>query len=101
MWMIVGLGNPGTQYAITRHNIGFMTADFLLASLDHPHETKAEKALVAKVRWQNENVLIVKPQAFMNRSGESVQPLLHFYKIPLERLIVVHDDLDQPFGSMK
>lgn len=101
MWMIAGLGNPGIQYALTRHNVGFMAVDLLLRSVGGPHESTAEKALVAKFKWEEESIFVVKPQGFMNRSGESVQPLMNFYKIPQEQIIVVHDDIDQPFGSIK
>ena len=101
MWMIVGLGNPGSKYALTRHNVGFMVIDMFLKSIGNPHESNAEKALVAKFKWDDENIITVKPQGFMNLSGESVQPLLNFYKVSQENLIVVHDDIDQPFGSIK
>lgn len=101
MWMIVGLGNPGTQYALTRHNIGFMAVDMLLKSVGNPHESQSNKALVAKFKWDSESIVVVKPQAFMNRSGESVKPLLDFYKISPENLIVVHDEVDLPFAGMK
>ncbi|MBL7670071.1 MAG: aminoacyl-tRNA hydrolase [Bdellovibrionaceae bacterium] len=101
MWMIVGLGNPGTKYALTRHNVGFMAADLLLQSVGKPHESTDHKALVAKFKWEDESIIVVKPQAFMNRSGESVQPLMNFYKVPPANLIVVHDEVDLPFGTMK
>lgn len=101
MWMIVGLGNPGSQYALTRHNVGFMAVDVLLKSIGSPKESTDQKALVCQFKWDDQKIITVKPQAYMNRSGESVQPLMNFYKIPKEQLIVVHDDIDQPFGSLK
>jgi PTH1 family peptidyl-tRNA hydrolase len=101
MWIIVGLGNPGTKYALTRHNVGFMAVDLLLQSVGRPRESIDHKALVAKFKWDDESILVVKPQNFMNRSGESVQPLMNFYKIPPANLIVVHDEVDLPFGTMK
>jgi peptidyl-tRNA hydrolase, PTH1 family len=101
MWMIVGLGNPGPQYALTRHNIGFMAVDILLRSVGGPHESLDQKALVAKFKWDEISMMVVKPQAYMNRSGESVRPLMDFYKISPENLIVVHDEVDLAFGAMK
>lgn len=101
MWLIVGLGNPGGQYALTRHNIGFMAVDFLAQGLNAPGFKNQFKAEVAQVNWGEHKAILCKPQTFMNLSGESVQPLLGFYKIPMDHLIVIHDELDQPFGQMK
>ncbi|MBX3032286.1 MAG: aminoacyl-tRNA hydrolase [Bdellovibrionaceae bacterium] len=101
MWLIVGLGNPGTKYALTRHNIGFMAVDYLLRSLEAPANRTDFKALVNKFKWEGEEVVTVQPQTYMNLSGDSVRPLMDFYKIPLEKLIVVHDEVDLPFGKMK
>jgi len=105
MWLVVGLGNPGNEYQMTRHNIGFLAMDAWLKSLNslnYRSEHKAEtKKIKIEMNGQSEEVLIAKPQTYMNRSGESVQSLMAFYKIPLEKILVVHDDIDQPFGSMK
>lgn len=101
MWLIVGLGNPGTKYALTRHNVGFMAVDSFLRSVQAPPSKTAFKALVNKFRWEDEEVVVAQPQTFMNLSGESVQPLLDFYKIPVENLIVLQDDIDQPFGQLR
>jgi PTH1 family peptidyl-tRNA hydrolase len=101
MWLITGLGNPGTKYALTRHNIGFMAIDLLHRSLGAPNPKSDFKALVNKFRWEGEEIVTCMPQTFMNLSGESVQPLLEFYKIPLENLVVIQDDIDQPFGQMR
>lgn len=101
LWMIAGLGNPGPEYAFTRHNIGFIALDLWAQSLGVQRWSTEEKALVAKVKWKSHDVLFVKPQTFMNRSGDSVQPLMAYYKIPLEQLLVVHDELDFPFQTMK
>lgn len=100
-WLIAGLGNPGSQYHFTRHNIGFMALDFFAESLSIKSWTTQEKALTAKAQVGGTSALLVKPQTFMNRSGESVQPLLAYYKIPLENLIVVHDEVEFPFGSLR
>ena len=101
MWLIVGLGNPGGEYRLTRHNIGFMAVDYFMQGLGNPPIKNQFKAEVAQVKWRDQQLLFCKPQTFMNLSGESVQPLMGFYKIPLEKLIVIHDDIDQPFNQMK
>jgi PTH1 family peptidyl-tRNA hydrolase len=102
MWLIVGLGNPGPKYSLTRHNIGFLAVDFFLKSLSDPQQWQTEhKAEVIKFKIEDTPVLLAKPQTFMNKSGESVVSLLNFYKIPLEQLIVVHDDIDQGFGGLR
>lgn len=105
MWLVVGLGNPGSQYQMNRHNIGFMAVDAWVQSMNggaFRSEHKAEtKKLKLEIENKSEEILIAKPQTYMNKSGESVQALMNFYKIPLENVLVVHDDIDQPFGSMK
>ncbi len=105
MWLVVGLGNPGCKYVLTRHNVGFMVMDAWMNSLNagnYRDEHKAEtKKFKLEVDGKSEEILVVKPQTFMNLSGESVQALMAFYKIPLTHLLVVHDDIDQPLGSMK
>ncbi len=93
MKMIVGLGNPGEKYAKNRHNAGFMVIDKLLAV---GWESKFE-AMVCKVG----DTLLVKPQTFMNRSGDSVSEIVNFYKVSADDLIVVHDDLDIRLGEYK
>lgn len=96
MYLLVGLGNPGQKYAMTRHNVGFMVAE----TFAHGRELTLQKKknhLIAK----NESVIVMLPTTFMNESGAAVQEVVHFYKIDPERLIVVHDDLDIPFGSGK
>lgn len=101
MWLIVGLGNPGSKYALTRHNIGFMAIDFLLRSLEAPAGKSDFKAIVNKFKWDGEEVVTAMPQTFMNLSGEAVRPIMDFYKIPLEKLIVLHDEVDVPFNHMR
>jgi PTH1 family peptidyl-tRNA hydrolase len=95
-FLIIGLGNPGTEYKSTRHNVGFMAADFL-AGTDAKWK-KEKNALVAKVE---NNKIFVKPQTFMNNSGLAVQSLMTFYKIPVENLIVIHDDMDLKIGNVR
>lgn len=101
MKLIVGLGNPGEQYADTRHNIGFMVVDKLaheLSSQDIAWEVKEKhQALVAKIG----DVVLVKPQTFMNASGSAVQRLVSFYKLTPEDVWVIHDDLDLPVGKVR
>ncbi len=101
MWLIVGLGNPGAKYLLTRHNIGFMALDSFTASIGDLPSREERKAVTCRFKLDDEEVLLVKPQTFMNKSGESVQALMDFYKIDLAHLIVLHDDIDQPFGSLK
>jgi PTH1 family peptidyl-tRNA hydrolase len=101
MWLIVGLGNPGNQYYLTRHNIGFMTVDHHLKRLGKPPLKNQFKAEIFQTKIGEHPVIFCKPQTFMNLSGESVQPLLGFYKIPMDHLIIVHDEIDQAFGQMK
>ena len=98
-WLIVGLGNPGPEYAFTRHNIGFLAVDLLAEGLAVRSWSNQEKAQVAKVKWQDCDVWLVKPQTFMNRSGESVQPLMAYYKAT--ELLVIHDEVEFAFGKMK
>jgi PTH1 family peptidyl-tRNA hydrolase len=91
-WLIIGLGNPG--YSGTRHNLGFKAADLLAGK----EEFKIFKSsVVARVG----NFIIAKPQTFMNLSGKAVQELMVFYKIPLERVIVIHDDIDLKVGNIR
>lgn len=102
MKLIVGLGNPGPKYALTRHNIGFILIDALVEVYEGQRRYKTEfKAETQKVKINGEPVLVCKPQTFMNLSGESVQPLMAFYDIKLEDILVIHDEIDQPFGHIK
>ena len=97
--LIVGLGNPGNEYKNTRHNVGFMAIDYL-APADVVWK-KEKNALTARTEIDDTNVILVKPQTFMNNSGEAVGPLMAFYKIPLENLVVIHDDMDLKVGTMR
>jgi len=101
MWLVVGLGNPGQQYSLTRHNIGFMAVDCFLHSFDGSKEKSEFKGLVSKCKLGTEEIITLKPQTFMNLSGESVQALMSFFKLTPQQLIVVHDEIDQPFAKMK
>ena len=100
MKLIVGLGNPGPSYSLTRHNIGFMALDSLAEPEDWSRK-KSEKSFTQKINIQNTQVLLAKPQTKMNLSGEAVQKLLSYYKISVKDLLVVHDDIDLEFLRMK
>lgn len=99
MWLFVGLGNPGKQYEKTRHNLGFMAVDRLASNSDSWKEQ--HKALVQKVVIAGQTVILAKPQTFMNLSGESVQPLMSWHKIPPERLVVFVDDVALDCGRLR
>ncbi len=100
-YLIVGLGNPGREYRLTRHNVGFMLLDRLTARLRVRFTRMQSKALVASSNFEERKIILAKPQTFMNLSGQSVQGLLHFYKLPLENLLIAHDDLDLPIGTIR
>ncbi len=100
-YLIVGLGNPGREYKENRHNFGFMLIDRLTVRLNARGMKVMSKAIVIDARHEGRKIILAKPQTFMNLSGQSVQGLLRFYKIPLENLIMAHDDLDLPFGTVR
>jgi len=100
-YLIVGLGNPGREYRENRHNLGFMLVDRLAIKLDARFTRMQSNALVASVIFQENKIILAKPQTFMNLSGRSVQGLIHFYKIPLSNLLVAHDELDLPTGTIR
>jgi PTH1 family peptidyl-tRNA hydrolase len=99
--MLVGLGNPGREYASNRHNVGFMLIDRLSARLGAPRMRLQSNALVCSTRHEGRPIMLVKPQTYMNLSGQAVQSLARFYRVPLERLLVAHDDLDLPLGTLR
>ena len=102
MYIIVGLGNPGKQYAKTRHNVGFDTIDRLADRYNISVDTKKHKALCGKGMIEGQKVVLAKPQTFMNLSGESVRELTDFYKIdPEEELIVIYDDISLEPGKIR
>lgn len=101
MKMIVGLGNPGKKYETTKHNIGFMTIDALLTQHGSPAAKKEMEAEVYAVMVNGEKVLFVKPLTFMNDSGRSVGPMMAYYNIELEDLIVIYDDMDLVAGKLR
>src|SRR5581483_7183761 len=101
MKLFVGLGNPGGQYAFNRHNVGFMAIDAIAATHDLPTWRKRFSALVAEGRLGKEQVLLLKPQTFMNESGRAVGEAVRFYKLDLGDVVVFHDELDLAPGKVR
>lgn len=101
MWIICGLGNPGAKYAMHRHNVGFMALDAYCASVGMPKWRDEKQALVTRLKIEDQDVLFVKPQTYMNKSGEPLRALMDFYKVGIENLIVLHDEIDIGFGAIK
>jgi len=99
--LIVGLGNPGREYVSNRHNIGYRIAERLAAAHEWRFTRKQNDALVTLGTLDGARVIIAKPQTFMNLSGRAVQPLAKFYQVPLDRILVIFDDLDLPFGAIR
>ncbi len=101
MYIIVGLGNPGKKYEHTRHNAGFDVLDILAEEYDIKIDKIKHKALIGEGRIGSEKVVLVKPQTYMNLSGESVQSVFQFYKVDMDHLIVVYDDIDLDVGKLR
>jgi len=101
VWLIVGLGNPGKRYGTTRHNAGFMAIDRLLDRLPIGTARSRFQAEFVETRDGERRVILAKPQTFMNESGVAVGQLARWFKVPRERLLVVYDDLDIPFGQIR
>ncbi|MFI1798918.1 aminoacyl-tRNA hydrolase [Streptomyces sp. NPDC020379] len=105
-WLIVGLGNPGPEYAANRHNVGFMVADLLAGRLGAKFKAHKSRAQVVEGRLgapgpSSRRVVIAKPMSFMNLSGGPTAALRDFYKVPVERIVAVHDELDIDFGQLR
>lgn len=101
MKLIVGLGNPGTSYQKTRHNVGFLVVDELARRHRIPLSRRRFRALFGTGQIASHPVVLAKPMTYMNRSGEAVRGLLNFFHIEMSGLVVVHDDLDLPFGRIR
>ncbi|MBN1473422.1 MAG: aminoacyl-tRNA hydrolase [Syntrophaceae bacterium] len=101
MYLIIGLGNPGQRYKKTRHNIGFMVAEKLAAKIELDMKQKSFDALWGKGQIKNKKLIIAMPQTYMNLSGTAVRQLKKFFKTDISKLIVIHDDLDLPFGALR
>ncbi len=100
-YLIVGLGNPGQKYKNNRHNIGFMAVDRVAEKFGIALNSVKNKAIVGNGRIHQHAVILAKPQTFMNLSGDSVGAVANFYKIPPEKVLVVYDELDLPFGAIR
>ncbi len=99
--LVVGLGNPGEKYARTRHNVGFMAVDYISEKLNIKVNKSKFKALVGECNLANKRVLFMKPQTFMNLSGEAVREAMDFYKIPAENILIIFDDVSLVPGKMR
>jgi PTH1 family peptidyl-tRNA hydrolase len=100
-WLIVGLGNPGRRYANNRHNVGFQCLDRLAHAHDLRFGRRFTKARLATGQIREHGVILLKPRTFMNESGQPVASAMHFYRVPMERLLVIFDELDLPQGSVR
>lgn len=101
MFVIVGLGNPGKKYENTRHNMGFIAIDLISKKYEINVNKIKHKSLVGEGIISGQRVLLVKPQTFMNSSGEAVREILNYYKIDISNLIVIYDDIDIPTGTIR
>jgi PTH1 family peptidyl-tRNA hydrolase len=100
-WLIAGLGNPGPAYAANRHNAGYLTADVLAARAGARFKAGKFRSLAAEGRLAGQSVTIIKPLTFMNESGGPVTGVSGFYRLGPEQLVVIHDELDLPFGTVR
>jgi PTH1 family peptidyl-tRNA hydrolase len=99
--LVVGLGNPGPRYATTRHNIGFLVVDLLAARLGGRFKAHKGRADILEGRLAGAPVVLAKPRSYMNESGGPVVSIARFYKVPVEQITLVHDDLDLPYGALR
>src|SRR6185436_11907380 len=100
-YLLIGLGNPGREYQANRHNYGFMLIDRIAVRLNARGLKVQSKAIVTSAAYEGRKLILAKPQTYMNLSGQSIQGLAHFYKLPLENMLVAYDDLDLPFGTIR
>lgn len=100
-YLLIGLGNPGREYQNNRHNFGFMLIDRLAVRLGARGLKVQSKAIVTSTTYEDRRLILAKPQTYMNLSGQSAQGLLNFYKLPVENMLIAHDDLDLPFGTIR
>jgi PTH1 family peptidyl-tRNA hydrolase len=101
LWLVVGLGNPGPSYAGNRHNAGFMVVDLLAERMGGRFKAHKGRADLVEGRLAGQRVVLVKPKSYMNLSGGPVASIRDFFKVPLERVVVVHDELDVPWGALR
>ena len=100
-FLLIGLGNPGREYKDTRHNVGFMLIDRIAVRLNARGMKVQSKAIITAAAFEDRKLILAKPQTFMNLSGQSVQGLVHFYKVPFTNMMILSDDLDIPFGTIR
>jgi PTH1 family peptidyl-tRNA hydrolase len=100
-FLVVGLGNPGREYRNNRHNIGFLVLNQLAEKLETSFSRMRMNALVTAVKYKDHKLILIKPQTYMNLSGKAVSSFVRFYKLPLENLLVVYDDVDLPFQTLR
>lgn len=100
-YLLIGLGNPGREFRHTRHNIGFMVIDKLAADLGLRLTKVQSKAIFGLTPFEDKKLILAKPQTYMNLSGQSVSSLLRFYRVPLEQMLIFHDDIDLPVGTIR
>lgn len=101
MWLVAGLGNPGKQYSLTRHNVGFMVADALAGELAAEFSFRKFAAEFSQTKVGREKIILVKPQTYMNKSGEAVARFVHYFKIPSNRMLVMYDDFHLELGVVR
>lgn len=101
LWLVVGLGNPGPSYAGNRHNVGFMVADLLADRMGGRFKAHKGRADVVEGRLAGQRVVLAKPKTYMNLSGGPVASLRDFFKVPVERIVVIHDELDIPWATLR
>ncbi|NWG34932.1 MAG: aminoacyl-tRNA hydrolase [Chloroflexi bacterium] len=100
-FLVIGLGNPGREYKDNRHNVGFMLVDRIAVRLNAQGMKLQSKAIVMTAQYNDRKLILAKPQTYMNLSGQSVQGLVRFYKLPLGNVMILSDDLDLPFGALR
>ena len=100
-YLLIGLGNPGREYQNNRHNFGFMLIDRIAVRINAQGLKVQSKAIVTSGTYQDRKIILAKPQTYMNLSGQAAQGLLNFYKLPIEHMLIAHDDLDIPFGTIR
>lgn len=101
MFCLIGLGNPGSQYAQTRHNAGFLVIDRIAELANIKLDKKGFRSYYGKGFINNKPVLLVKPQTFMNLSGEAAGPIINYYRVPLSQVLIIYDDMDLQLGSIR
>ncbi len=104
VWLVVGLGNPGARYELTRHNVGYLVLDELaerMGGVLRAHRSRRADVLEGRLELGGPRLVLGRARSYMNESGGPVKALLDFYKVPAERLVVVHDEIDLPFGEMR